>query len=112
MTIPKRFCSMLSGAIRTESERYGIQSVGYLPLSRSLGCYVTLTWRAVLTVALESSSDSSAAAKAVRKLKHESRVCELEEAKKLAAYRSGARGLKARKELRLLEEELDAFLKM
>ncbi|KAI5848038.1 ATP-binding cassette sub-family F member 3 [Tricharina praecox] len=66
----------------------------------------------LLTVALESSSDSSAAAKAVRKLKHESRVCELEEAKKLAAYRSGARGLKARKELRLLEEELDAFLKM
>ena len=62
----------------------------------------------VLSAALEASSsaDPYAAAKAVRRLKHELRIRELEEAKKIAARRSGARGLKARRELRQLEEEL------
>jgi ATP-binding cassette subfamily F protein 3 len=46
----------------------------------------------------------------VRQLKYERRIRDLEEAKKLAIYRSGARGLKARKELRQLEEELAASL--
>jgi ATP-binding cassette subfamily F protein 3 len=60
----------------------------------------------VLSTALESTSDSSAAAKAARKLKFQRRNRDLEEAKKIAARRSGSRGLKARKELRELEEEL------
>jgi hypothetical protein len=65
----------------------------------------------VLTAALENSADAEAAAKMVRRLKHQARIRDLEEAKKIAAYRSGARGLKARKELRALEEELEASLK-
>ena len=65
----------------------------------------------MLTAALENSADAAAAAKTVRKLKHQARIRDLEEAKKIAAYRSGARGLKARKELRALEEELEASLK-
>lgn len=62
----------------------------------------------MLSEALEASSsaDPCAAAKAVRRLKHERRIRELEEAKKIAARRSGARGLKARRELRQLEGEL------
>ena len=62
----------------------------------------------VLSAALEASSsaDPYSAAKVVRRLKHERRIRELEEAKKIAARRSGARGLKARRELRQLEEEL------
>jgi ATP-binding cassette subfamily F protein 3 len=59
---------------------------------------------------LENIADPTAAVKTVRKLKHERRIRELEDAKKLATYRSGARGLKARKELRQLEEELAASL--
>jgi len=99
---------MWSGVIRSGSGRCGMQSVCCL----SAEAWVfALTWRVVLTAALENSSDSLAAAKAVRKLKHESRICDLEKAKKLATYRSGARGLKARKELRLMEEALSASLK-
>jgi ATP-binding cassette subfamily F protein 3 len=63
-----------------------------------------------LSAAFENTADPTAAVKVVRKLRHERRIRELEEAKKLATYRSGARGLKARKELRQLEEELKSSL--
>lgn len=43
--------------------------------------------------------------KAIRQLKHEQKTRDLEEAQKIAARRSGARGLKARKELREAEAE-------
>lgn len=64
----------------------------------------------VLSAALESSAESDplAAARVLRRLKHEHKCSELEQAAKIAAYRSGARGMKARKELKALEEELVA----
>lgn len=62
----------------------------------------------MLSAALENSADPLAACRVLRRLKHESKIRELDLAKKIAAYRSGARGLKARKEERALENELIA----
>ncbi|GJJ14435.1 hypothetical protein Clacol_008699 [Clathrus columnatus] len=60
----------------------------------------------VLKNVLENQNDCVAIAEAVRMLKHEMLLAELEEATKMAILRSGARGLKARKELLVLEEEV------
>ncbi|KAF8655472.1 hypothetical protein AX16_003061 [Volvariella volvacea WC 439] len=57
--------------------------------------------------ALERSDDPAAAPRLLRKLKFERRLANLEEAKKTAALRSRARGLKARKELKELETEIE-----
>ncbi|KAF8646482.1 hypothetical protein AX16_007194 [Volvariella volvacea WC 439] len=57
--------------------------------------------------ALERSIDPTAAPRLLRKLKFERRLADLEEAKKTAALRSGARGMKARKELKELETEIE-----
>lgn len=65
-----------------------------------------------MTLALEDTADPFAAARAVRWLRHEKRIRELEEAKKAAGYQSGARGLKARKELREQEEGIRASQEM
>lgn len=54
----------------------------------------------------KKQNNSVAVAKVVRLLKHERRLAELEEAMKMAILRSGARGLKARKELKAIEEEV------
>ncbi|GJJ14443.1 hypothetical protein Clacol_008707 [Clathrus columnatus] len=61
----------------------------------------------VLREVLEKQSDPTVIAKAVRQLKHETRMEELAERMKMATLRSGARGLKARKELKALEEEVE-----
>ncbi|KIJ32247.1 hypothetical protein M422DRAFT_184807 [Sphaerobolus stellatus SS14] len=60
----------------------------------------------LLKEALDNNADPAAAAKVVLQLKHETRLQELEEAMKMATLRSGARGMKARKELVALEEEV------
>ncbi|KAF8512269.1 P-loop containing nucleoside triphosphate hydrolase protein [Gautieria morchelliformis] len=62
----------------------------------------------LLAAALENTADPLAASRALRTLKHERKIRDLEQAQKIATYRSGARGLKARKALRALEEELVA----
>lgn len=62
---------------------------------------------AMLREVLENQTNSVAISKVVKLLKHETRLAELEEAIKMAMLRSGARGLKARKELRALEEEVE-----
>ena len=62
----------------------------------------------VLSAALENAADPLAASRALRQLKHESKTRALAQARKIAAYRSGARGLKARTEERALEGELAA----
>jgi len=42
----------------------------------------------------------------LRRLQHEERLKELEEAIRMASLRSGTRGMKARKELKALEESV------
>ncbi|CCX07847.1 Similar to ATP-binding cassette sub-family F member 3; acc. no. Q66H39 [Pyronema omphalodes CBS 100304] len=61
----------------------------------------------LLTTALESS-DPLAACRAMRNLKFQRQLEELEDRKKKAARRSGAKGWNARKELRKIEEEVAA----
>lgn len=62
----------------------------------------------MLREVLENQNNPVAISKVVKLLKHEMRLAELEEAMKMATLRSGARGLKARKELKALEEEVEA----
>lgn len=61
----------------------------------------------VLREVLENQHNPVAISKVVKLLKHETRLAELEEAMKMAMLRSGDRGLKARKELKALEEEVE-----
>jgi len=60
----------------------------------------------VLHNALENSAEAVAAVRTLRAIKHERRLLKLEEARKDAMLRSGTRGMKARKELKLLEEQV------
>lgn len=60
----------------------------------------------LLSSALENSNDPFAAVKAYRLLSHERLERTVNEARQIAARRSGARGLKARKELVAWEEKL------
>ena len=62
----------------------------------------------VLHNALENSAEPAAAVRTLRAMKHEQRLLRLEEARKDAMLRSGTRGMKARKELKLLEEQVAA----
>ena len=62
----------------------------------------------VLYNALESSAEPAAVVRILRAIKHEQRLLKLEEARKDAMLRSGTRGMKARKELKLLEEQVAA----
>ncbi|KAK1221237.1 hypothetical protein PQX77_015956 [Marasmius sp. AFHP31] len=61
----------------------------------------------MLRNAIDDHHDTTAASRAVRTLKHEDRLKQLEDAKKTAQLRSGARGLKARKELKALEIQVE-----
>ncbi|KAK7458821.1 hypothetical protein VKT23_009830 [Stygiomarasmius scandens] len=65
-----------------------------------------LTFGTVLQNALDNTSDPNAVVHAVRTLEHEDRLAQLELAKKTAQLRSGGRGIKARKELKALEDEM------
>lgn len=60
--------------------------------------------------------DTNAPARVVKTLKHENLLKELEDAKKTAQLRSGARGLKARKELKAIElqfeEETSRYIRL
>lgn len=67
---------------------------------------VELRLFSVLHNALENHTDPLAAPKAYRQLMHEQRQRDLEDTKKEADLRSGARGKKARLDLVALEEEL------
>ncbi|KAK7059146.1 hypothetical protein VNI00_001773 [Paramarasmius palmivorus] len=62
--------------------------------------------REVLQQALNDPNDSTAVVKVLRMIKHEDRLQKLEEARRSAELRSGARGIKARKELKTLELEV------
>lgn len=72
----------------------------------SLNFLFIFTPSVALRQALETN-DHAATLKVARQLKHEERMAELEEAIKMATLRSGARGLKARKELKALEEKVE-----
>ncbi|KAL0576029.1 hypothetical protein V5O48_005936 [Marasmius crinis-equi] len=61
----------------------------------------------MLRAAIDDHHDSTTAARVVRALKHEDRLKQLEDAKKTAQLRSGARGIKARKELKSLEAQVE-----
>ncbi|TFK66153.1 P-loop containing nucleoside triphosphate hydrolase protein [Pluteus cervinus] len=61
----------------------------------------------VLRNALEHADDPVVVIKVARTLKFERKKEELEEAKKTAMLRSGARGMKARKELKDLEDQIE-----
>ncbi|KAL0069263.1 hypothetical protein AAF712_003627 [Marasmius tenuissimus] len=61
----------------------------------------------MLRNAIDDHHDTTAASRVVRTLKHEDRLKQLEDAKKTAQLRSGARGLKARKELKALEIQVE-----
>ncbi|KAJ9667368.1 hypothetical protein H2201_002569 [Coniosporium apollinis] len=60
----------------------------------------------ILSAALENTKDSMAPVKAFRQISHERLERNVSEARQIAARRSGARGLKARKALIALEEQL------
>ncbi|THU91364.1 P-loop containing nucleoside triphosphate hydrolase protein [Dendrothele bispora CBS 962.96] len=63
----------------------------------------------LLQNALDNTSDPNAVVHAVRTLEHEDRIAQLELAKKTAQLRSGGRGIKARKELKALEDEISSL---
>ncbi|ESK98015.1 abc transporter [Moniliophthora roreri MCA 2997] len=62
--------------------------------------------RELLQQALNNFNDPVAVVKVLREIKHEDRLKQLEDARRTAELRSGARGLKARKELKALELEV------
>lgn len=68
-----------------------------------LGANTRLWVRIDLQQALDTG-EPDAPVRALRGIKHEDRRWELGEARKAAALRSGVRGLRARKELKALEE--------
>ncbi|KAF9269694.1 ATP-binding cassette sub-family F member 3 [Marasmius fiardii PR-910] len=61
----------------------------------------------MLRKALDDHNDPSAAVRAARELKHEDRLRQLNDARKTAQLRSGARGIKARKGLKSLEAQVE-----
>ncbi|KAG7095360.1 hypothetical protein E1B28_006119 [Marasmius oreades] len=61
----------------------------------------------LLRKALDDYNDPGAAVRVVRELKHEDHLKQLNDARKTAQLRSGARGLKARKELKTLEAQVE-----
>ncbi|KAF3481102.1 ATP-binding cassette sub-family F member 3 [Arthroderma uncinatum] len=61
----------------------------------------------ILSQALEGHEDSLAPVKAIRHLRHEARQHELFLAQKNASLRSGARGLQARKDLKMAESKVE-----
>ncbi|KAF8459292.1 P-loop containing nucleoside triphosphate hydrolase protein [Kalaharituber pfeilii] len=64
----------------------------------------------LLRKAIDDTTDHVAAVRALRQIQHEDRLARLHEAQKLASLRSGARGMKARKELLALEVEVETEL--
>lgn len=60
----------------------------------------------VLSSAIEDVSNPNAVVLAFRKVEHDRLVGRMEEARRIATRRSGARGMKARKVLIGLEEEV------
>lgn len=82
------------------------RSEGMWLLSKPISPSLTGFDCTVLRKALDDQ-DPNAAARAVRTLKHEDRIQELENARKTAMLRSGTRGLKARKELKTLEVQIE-----
>ncbi|KAK2846427.1 hypothetical protein FQN49_005732 [Arthroderma sp. PD_2] len=61
----------------------------------------------ILSLALEGHEDSLAPVKAIRQLRHEARQHELFLTQKNASLRSGARGLQARKDLKIAENKAE-----
>lgn len=102
--------TVLQHVIRSDKQREravreaGRESVTTMPTLTGLYLYIL----SVLSAALENAADPLAASRTLRRLKHERKRRELDQANKIAAYRSGARGKKARKEQIALEEELVA----
>lgn len=64
----------------------------------------------VLQAALEDLNDPQAPSRILRQIKHEKHLHDLELAKKEAELRSGARGSKARKNLKIIEGEVEESL--